>query len=83
MLEGWLREDEWAVGDGFTAVDAYLLPFWVTGEKYLEGEMARFGKLEALMRRVKGRESVAKALRREEEIKEELGGAEAFGEMNR
>jgi len=36
-----------------------------------------------LMRRVKGRESVVKALRREEEIREELGGAEAFGAMNR
>ena len=45
--------------------------------------MARFGKVEALMRRVKGRESVVKALRREEEIREELGGAEAFGAMNR
>lgn len=67
------------MGDGFTAVDAYLLPYyqWADAEMELDVE-GSFPKYAALVRRVMIRESVRKALEREAMIKEEMGGEEAF-----
>lgn len=79
MVEGWLRENCWAVGQGFTAVDAYLLPFFMWGSKEFGQETKRFVKYGQLVEKVRARESVTRALRREEEIMEGLGGDVATG----
>lgn len=80
LIESWLSEEGWAVGDDFTAVDAYLLPYyqWAAADDEACDVQTRCPKYAALMQKVTARSSVQKAMRREAEIKEEMGGEGAF-----
>lgn len=63
-VEGRLREGKWAVGEGFTGVDAFLLVFWRWGSAYGFG-MERYGKYQKLMGRLVERKSVKEVLKLE------------------
>ena len=62
MVEGWLTSGEWAVGEGFTAVDAYLFVFWRWGVEVGIAMEERFPRYRELMEMVVQRESVKKVL---------------------
>lgn len=83
-VEDALGEDGWAVGSSFSAVDAYLLPFfqWAETDRSFRDMRGDFPKYAALMERVRSRPSVQRALGREAEIKESMGGDQVF-ESNR
>lgn len=73
LLEEKLPESGWAVGEGFTAVDAYLLPFSQWAETRAGIDVGReYPKWATSVKKVAEVEAVRKALEEEERIRAEL-----------
>ena len=62
VIEGRLGEKGWAVGEGLTAVDAYLFVFFRWGNIYGFELKEKYPKYTALMRKLLERGSVKRAL---------------------
>ena len=74
VIESKLPDDGWAVGEGFTAADAYLFPFFQWGKGRAELDMETdYPKWAKLVKRCYDLDSVKKSLHEESKIKEELG----------
>lgn len=74
LVESKIPEQGWVVGDGFTAVDAYLLPFSQWAEKRTDIDMVKeYPKWANLVRRVMDVDAVKSALAEEARIGTELG----------
>ncbi|KAK3686332.1 hypothetical protein LTR37_019922 [Vermiconidia calcicola] len=71
MIESKLSEDGWAVGENFTAVDAFLLAIsqWAGGRMGVDLE-AKYPRWKKLTDRVRALESVQSALAEERSIDE-------------
>ena len=73
MVESKLPTSGWAVGEEFTAVDAYLLPLsqWASKRAGIAIE-TEYPKLTALVRRVEAVDAVKQALAEEQQIAKEM-----------
>lgn len=73
-IESALNDDGWALGDNFTAVDAYLYPFWLLCKGKVRGDADEaYPKWSKLMEKVQELDSVKTALATEDRIRKELG----------
>jgi glutathione S-transferase len=73
-IESALSDEGWALGDDFTAVDAYLLPFFFLCKVRVRGDTeVAYPKWSNLMKRVQELDSVKTALATEARMREELG----------
>lgn len=75
MVEDRLPDGGWAVGDSFTAVDAYLFPFFRWGKGRLGLEMeSKYPKWAKLVTQVWQVEAVKMVVEKEDRMAEELKG---------
>ena len=65
MIEGKLREGEWAVGEAVSVVDVYLFVFFRWGNEVGVDMQGRFPRWAGLMGRLGKRESVRRVLEEE------------------
>ena len=73
-IESSLSEGGWALGDNFTAVDAYLLPFWYMCKFRVRDDAGQaYPKWSKLMAKLLELDSVKKTLQAEQALKKELG----------
>lgn len=82
MIESRLPESGWALGDHFTAVDAYVFPFfrWAKSRIGLDME-SKYPKWAKLVAKVGELEAVSGVVEREDRIAEELKGRSDWSEI--
>ena len=82
MIESKLPEDGWSLGDNFTAVDAYLFPFFRWGGSRLGLDMqSKYPKWARLVAKVGELEAVKQVVETEDRIAEELKGKSDWSEL--
>lgn len=82
MIESKLPESEWSLGDNFTAVDAYLFPFFGWGKGRLKLDMeSKYPKWASLVAKTSQLDAVKQVVEKEDQIAEDLKGKSDWSQL--